>query len=392
VNYGANSLTVVTNLGTTTFSNVSYQGTHPTSFTVSKDAATGLQRITFTAAPAPTVTTPNITGSAQEGQTLQTSASAGAGDTLSYQWYSSADGFTNPIGAGADYVVQQGDEGHQIEVVATATNADDVSTSATSAPTLAVSDIAPTLSVSVSGKAQDGATLNAVATANDSDALITYHWQVHGAKWTNIAGATGASFLVTEAYEGMKLRVVATSTDADGTGITAVSSATRAVTDAPPVLTVANRALTLPAGGTVRMGISVSVPDADDSVSVTIAGLTSYESVTDAFDHQTFSGASITLTAAQVDSGLTLNSTYAGGNHPKNALTIIATNTTANETVSSKAAQITVTDPPAAPSDIVALLGQYAAGSFPMSGDGHGPSAGFDLTTSQAVITPPQLT
>jgi hypothetical protein len=34
VTYGANSLIVVTNLGTTTFSNVSYSGTEPTGFTV----------------------------------------------------------------------------------------------------------------------------------------------------------------------------------------------------------------------------------------------------------------------------------------------------------------------------------------------------------------------
>jgi hypothetical protein len=32
--YGANSLIVATNLGTTTFSNVSYSGTEPTGFTV----------------------------------------------------------------------------------------------------------------------------------------------------------------------------------------------------------------------------------------------------------------------------------------------------------------------------------------------------------------------
>ena len=47
VSYGTSSLTVVTNLGTTTFTNVSYQGTRPTGYTVGTDAATGLLRITF---------------------------------------------------------------------------------------------------------------------------------------------------------------------------------------------------------------------------------------------------------------------------------------------------------------------------------------------------------
>ena len=47
VSYGISSLTVVTNLGTTTFTNVGYQGTRPTGYTVGADAATGLEKITF---------------------------------------------------------------------------------------------------------------------------------------------------------------------------------------------------------------------------------------------------------------------------------------------------------------------------------------------------------
>ena len=52
VTYGTNSLTIVTNLGTTTFSNVTYlSGSKPTGFTVSTDPE-GLQRVTFTSQPA----------------------------------------------------------------------------------------------------------------------------------------------------------------------------------------------------------------------------------------------------------------------------------------------------------------------------------------------------
>jgi hypothetical protein len=47
VTYGTNSITIVTNLGTTIFSNVTYSGTRPGGFTVSTDPA-GLQRVTFT--------------------------------------------------------------------------------------------------------------------------------------------------------------------------------------------------------------------------------------------------------------------------------------------------------------------------------------------------------
>jgi hypothetical protein len=85
---------------------------------------------------APTMTTPTITGTAQEGQTLTASASSGQSDNpVSYAWYSSADGYTNPIGTGANYVVKEGNENATIEVVATATNDNGVTASATSAAT-----------------------------------------------------------------------------------------------------------------------------------------------------------------------------------------------------------------------------------------------------------------
>ena len=70
------------------------------------------------------------------------SASAGGDDTLSYQWMeNNGPGGTYQaiVGAtGSTYVVQQGDEGYQIEVVATATNVNGVTASQTSAPTAIV--------------------------------------------------------------------------------------------------------------------------------------------------------------------------------------------------------------------------------------------------------------
>jgi hypothetical protein len=127
-------------------------------------------------------------------------------------------------------------------------------------------------------------------------------------------------------------------------------------------LTIARSALTLPAGGSVGMGISVSSADADDTVSVTIKGLTSYETITDGADSTIFSGISVVLSAAEGVSGLSLHSTFSGVTHPKNTLTITASNATSGETVSSKSKSITVTDPPAESfSPHVALLAQYLA-------------------------------
>src|SRR5215472_238772 len=68
-----------------------------------------------------------------------------------------------------------------------------------------------------------------------------------------------------------------------------------------PVLTVANNALTVNAGGSVALPITVA-PGAGHGTSVTIAGLTSYESVTDQLDHKIFTGDSITLSSAEVNS------------------------------------------------------------------------------------------
>jgi hypothetical protein len=51
---------------------------------------------------APTVTTPVISGAAPEGQILTPSSTAGQADNaVTYQWLSSADGFTKPIGSGS---------------------------------------------------------------------------------------------------------------------------------------------------------------------------------------------------------------------------------------------------------------------------------------------------
>src|SRR5262249_2495702 len=77
-----------------------------------------------------------------------------------------------------------------------------------------------------------------------------------------------------------------------------------------------------------------------------------------------------TLTAAEVNSGLTLNSHYHGWRHPVATLTVTATDSTTGKSTAPQ--RITVTDPPATTiSQGFALLNQYLASGF---GDqtGHG--------------------
>src|SRR4029077_9734347 len=187
---------------------------------------------------APTVTTPLISGTAQESQTLSASASSGQSDNgVTYQWFNSADGFTNPIGTGSTYVVQEGDEGAQIEVVATTTNDNGVTIAKTSAATSAVLDAAPTVTTPlISGNAQEGQTLSASASSGQSDNRVTYQWFSSTDGFTNAIG-TGATYVVREGDEGAQIEVVATTTNDNGVTIAKTSAATSAVLDAAPTVT-----------------------------------------------------------------------------------------------------------------------------------------------------------
>jgi hypothetical protein len=305
----------------------------------------------------PTLTV-TVNGTAQEGRALTAQphiTSDADGGTTTYQWQRLVGTtWTNINGATAKtYVATEQDEGSELRVAAVFTDDSGQTASTTSAATAPVIDIKPTLSVTVSGTAQEGQSLTAAAVANDSDAAVAFQWQrLVGVTWTNIAGATSSTYLVGEADESHRLRAVATSSDPDGAGTTANSTATASVVDPPPTLTISGASMSssasvfVTAGGSVALPISVAAFDSDDKVSVTIAGLPAFETITDALDKKTFSGASATLTAAEVNSGLTLHSTYTGSSQPVDTLSITATNSTGGEAATSLAQTITVTDPP----------------------------------------------
>jgi hypothetical protein len=110
-----------------------------------------------------------------------------------------------------------------------------------------------------------------------------------------------------------------------------------------PALTIANHSVGLSKFGAVSLPISVAGVDSDDTVFVTIKGLTRYESITDALDHKVFTGSSVTLTAAEVASGLTLKSSFTGRGSAANTLTVSASNTAAGEAATSASQTINVT-------------------------------------------------
>ncbi len=115
-----------------------------------------------------------------------------------------------------------------------------------------------------------------------------------------------------------------------------------------PVLTIADHTLSVAGrGGKVGLGARVTTTDHNDRVTVNITGLPTYETITDKRDGKTFRGNNITLTAAQVDSGLVLHSYYRGKGHPVAKLTLTASAKDPVTGAVKKAAPqtITVTDP-----------------------------------------------
>ena len=159
-----------------------------------------------------------------------------------------------------------------------------------------------------------------------------------------------------------------------GTGTSSSGSTTTVGTGAAggtttptaPAVTVADPSLSVSPGQGVDLGVSVKVPTAGDNVTVNIKGLPSYETITDKLDGKTFSGSNVTLSAAQVNSGLTLNSSYEGKGHPTSTLMVTATDQTSNS--SSAAQSIAVTDPASTSTTATSGSGSTGSGSTASSG------------------------
>src|SRR5207237_1025502 len=96
---------------------------------------------------------------------------------------------------------------------------------------------APTGAVTISGTATQGQTLTAANTLADADGLgpIGYQWRANGA---DIVGATGNTYVLTEAQVGKVITVVARYTDGHGTQESVSSAATTAVVNDKPTIAV----------------------------------------------------------------------------------------------------------------------------------------------------------
>ena len=190
-------------------------------------------------------TAPTVIGSAQRGSTLSASQGTWSGlqNAYAYQWQRSSDGstWTNIAGATAStYVLAVADEGSEVRVNVTASNADGTASAASSAsatvpPAPPVATAQPTLS----GTATRGQTLTAtegtwsgiansyqtrVAVLDRRSQLDRYHRQ-----------PSGLTYQLAKTDEGSAVRVQVTVTNPDGT-VTATTPASATVAADPPVV------------------------------------------------------------------------------------------------------------------------------------------------------------
>lgn len=171
---------------------------------------------------------PTLSGAAQEGQALATSAGSwsGAPTSYAYAWSrcdASGSSCATISGAtAATYTATPTDVGGTLRVTVTATNAGG-SGSATSAPSAVVSSAAaptPTTAPAISGSAQVGSTLTASqGTWNGSPTSTGFTWlrcDANGDSCAKIDGATSNKYTVMQADAGGTLRIVVVATNAAG--------------------------------------------------------------------------------------------------------------------------------------------------------------------------------
>jgi hypothetical protein len=196
-------------------------------------------------------TAPVVTGTAQDSQVLSTTNGTWSGSipmTFAYQWESApaAGGPWTPIAGAtaATYTQVSADVGRYIHVVVTATNA----TGSTAATSNVVGPVAPlppanTVLPVASGTPTDQQVLSVTngTWTGSIPMAFTYQWQsapAAGGPWTNIGGATAATYTLQPAQIGKYIRAQVTGTNGGGAA-TANSNVLGPVAAIPPVNTVA---------------------------------------------------------------------------------------------------------------------------------------------------------
>jgi len=170
---------------------------------------------------------------------------------VSWQWQRSGDGgvtWTDISGAtSSSYTLGDSDAGNRVRTRGSYTDGQGTVETLYSVASTRVFSVnyTPTgFGVSILGSTTEDATLTASAgVTSDTNGLpspliFSYQWQSssNGSTWSNIANATSADFTPSDAQVGLKLRVITSYTDGQGTVETTISTTTAAITnvnDAP---------------------------------------------------------------------------------------------------------------------------------------------------------------
>ena len=178
---------------------------------------------------------PTITGTLRVDQTL-TAGTSGISDedgpanlTFTYQWL--ADDAEIASATSSTYTLTASEVNKIVTVQVTFTDADSNDYTLTSDPTDRVGSQAPTGVPTISGTVAVGRVLSAVTTAivdpdGPANLTFTYQWLADDVP---IAGATGATYAVTEAEQGKAIKVRVSFVDSTGYGETLPSAATAVV-------------------------------------------------------------------------------------------------------------------------------------------------------------------
>ena len=249
-----------------------------------------------------------ISGTPTEDQVLTAGNTLADEDGLgpiTYQWQR---GGVDIGGAtGSTYTLTQADVGTTITVIASYTDGQSTAESAASAgvgPVANVND-APTGSVTISGTPTEDQVLTAGNTLADEDGLgaISYQWQRDG---SDIVGATGATYTLTQSDVSTTITVIASYTDGQGTaesvssaGVGPIANLNNAPTGTVTISGTPTEDQTLTAGNTLA--------DADGM------GAVSYQWQRDGSDIGGATGGTYTLTQADVGSTITVIASYIDG-------------------------------------------------------------------------------
>jgi hypothetical protein len=196
-------------------------------------------------APSPPVNTapPVISGTAQEGQTVTASSGTWTGTqpiTYAYQWLrcdsTGANCAAIDAATSSSHAVTSTDVGNTLRVKVTATNSVGSAAATSSQTPIVQSASSPPVNSAlptISGTPQDGQLLSANPGTWSGTQPITYGYQwfrcaTNGVNCAAIAGATGASYLVTSTDVGTTVRVAVTGTNTAGSA-TATSNPTAIV-------------------------------------------------------------------------------------------------------------------------------------------------------------------